>query len=68
LVILPFEVATPSAMSAGIEIWTWAIAEKPGIEVALMAELMSAWLETIKYEKGVFSKAQKYVCLPALCS
>src|SRR6267154_2242213 len=36
LVALPFEVFTPSAVAAGIETWTWVIAERPGMEVAIM--------------------------------
>ncbi|RDB21005.1 Phosphatidylinositol 4-kinase stt4 [Hypsizygus marmoreus] len=60
LVALPFEVATPSAIAASIEVWTWVIAEKPDIEVALMTELLSAWSESIKQEKGIFSKALNY--------
>ncbi|KAJ4475685.1 hypothetical protein J3R30DRAFT_3735539 [Lentinula aciculospora] len=55
LVSIPFEVSTPSSISAAIEVWTWVIAEKPSIEVALMSELLSAWTDTIKNEKGIFS-------------
>ncbi|KAJ3734042.1 hypothetical protein DFJ43DRAFT_1065841 [Lentinula guzmanii] len=55
LVSIPFEVSTPSSISAAIEVWTWVIAEKPSIEVALMTELLSAWTDTIKNEKGIFS-------------
>lgn len=61
MVALPFEVSTPSAISAGIEVWTWVIAEKPDVEAALMGELLSAWLHTIKHEKGIFSTSLKYV-------
>ncbi|KAJ6618823.1 hypothetical protein B0H10DRAFT_2217316 [Mycena sp. CBHHK59/15] len=60
LVALPFEVSTPSAVSAGIEIWTWAIAEKPDIEVGLMGEVLAAWSDTIKQEKGIFSTSLNY--------
>lgn len=59
LVVLPFEVSKPSAISAGIEVWTWVIAEKPDIEVALMTEVLSAWSDTIKHEKGIFSSSLK---------
>ncbi|EPQ57891.1 hypothetical protein GLOTRDRAFT_114478 [Gloeophyllum trabeum ATCC 11539] len=55
LVVLPFEVFTPSAMSAGVEVWTWAIAECPGIETALLTELQSSWGTTIRQSKGIFS-------------
>ncbi|KAF7338006.1 hypothetical protein MVEN_02024500 [Mycena venus] len=60
LVALPFEVSTPSAVSAGIEIWTWAIAEKPDIEVALIGEVLAAWSDTIRQEKGIFSTSLNY--------
>ncbi|KAJ7286212.1 hypothetical protein C8J57DRAFT_1496884 [Mycena rebaudengoi] len=60
LVALPFEVSTPSAVSAGIEIWTWAIAEKPDIEVGLMGEVLAAWSDSIKQEKGIFSTSLNY--------
>ncbi|KAF7295444.1 hypothetical protein MIND_01084200 [Mycena indigotica] len=60
LVALPFEVSTPSAVSAGIEIWTWTIAEKPDIEVGLMGEVLAAWSDTIRQEKGIFSTSLNY--------
>jgi hypothetical protein len=59
-VILPFELSTPSAISAGIEVWTWVISERLGMEVALMTEVLSAWSDTIKFEKGIFSATQKW--------
>jgi phosphatidylinositol 4-kinase len=59
LVVVPFEVFTPSAVSAGIEVWTWVIAENPEAEVPLMSEVLYAWLETIKHRKGIFSTALK---------
>ena len=59
--MLPFEVSTPSSISAGIEVWTWVIAEKPDMEVALMTEVLAAWADSIKFEKGIFSPAQKWV-------
>lgn len=61
LVVLPFEVSTPAAISAGIEIWTWLIAEKPDIEIGLMGEVLSAWSDSIRQEKGMFSTSLKYV-------
>ncbi|EEB97468.1 hypothetical protein MPER_03210, partial [Moniliophthora perniciosa FA553] len=60
LVSLPFEVSTPSAISAAIEVWTWVIAEKPTVEVAIMGEILSAWSDTIRLEKGAFSITQNY--------
>jgi len=60
LVALPFGVSTPSAIAAGIEAWTWVIAEKPDIEVALLTEVLSAWFETIRLQKGIFSISMNY--------
>ncbi|KAJ8463246.1 hypothetical protein ONZ51_g10373 [Trametes cubensis] len=61
LVALPFEAFTQSAVSAGIESWTWVIAEKPEYEVTLMSEIAAAWDVTIKLGRGMFSKSQNYV-------
>jgi phosphatidylinositol 4-kinase len=58
-VALPFDASTPSAIAAGIEAWTWVIAEKPDIEVALLTEILSAWFETIRLQKGIFSNSIK---------
>ncbi|KAI0032206.1 hypothetical protein K488DRAFT_50373 [Vararia minispora EC-137] len=60
LVALPFEAFTPAAISAGIDVWTWVISERPEFEVAMMSEINSAWVLTIKHEKGIFSKAMNY--------
>ena len=32
LVALPFEVFTPAAIAAGVDVWTWIISEKPECE------------------------------------
>ncbi|KAI0822734.1 atypical/PIKK/PI4K protein kinase [Trametes gibbosa] len=61
LVALPFEAFTQSAVSAGIELWSWVIAEKPEYEVTLMSEIAAAWEVTIKQGKGMFSRSQNYV-------
>ncbi|KAH9852668.1 atypical/PIKK/PI4K protein kinase [Lenzites betulinus] len=61
LVALPFEAFTQSAVSAGIELWSWVIAEKPEYEVTLMSEIAAAWEITIKQGKGMFAKSQNYV-------
>ncbi|KAI0046132.1 atypical/PIKK/PI4K protein kinase [Auriscalpium vulgare] len=60
LVALPFEVFTPSAIAAGIEVATWVISERPEFEVAMMTEINAAWMATIRHEKGIFSKALNY--------
>lgn len=60
LVTLPFEVFTPVAVATGIEVWTWVIAEKPSIEVALMSEVLAAWFLTVRERKGVFSQSLNY--------
>ncbi|KAG6336316.1 hypothetical protein ID866_2765 [Astraeus odoratus] len=59
-VAIPFEVFTPPAIAAGIEVWTWVIAEKPTIEVALMSEVLAAWFGTVRERKGVFSQSLNY--------
>ncbi|KAH9952080.1 atypical/PIKK/PI4K protein kinase [Amylocystis lapponica] len=56
LVALPFEAFSPSSISAGIEAWSWVIAEKPDYEIAMMSEVCSAWVGTIRNEKGLFSR------------
>lgn len=63
LVALPFEVFTPAAIAAGIEVWTWIIAERPEFEIGVMMEINSAWLATVRFERGMFSTSQKYFCL-----
>ncbi|KAF8913519.1 hypothetical protein CPB85DRAFT_1299266 [Mucidula mucida] len=60
LVAIPMEVSTPAAISTGIEVWTWVIAEKNDIEVALMSELLSSWSDSIRQEKGIFSPSLNY--------
>lgn len=60
LVTLPFEVFTPIAIATGIEVWTWVIAEKPSMEVALMSEVLSAWFGTVRERRGVFSQSLNY--------
>lgn len=61
MVAIPFEVATPAAISAGIEVWTWLISEKLELEVAFMGELLAAWNDTIRHHKGIFSPTLKYI-------
>ncbi|KAG1717938.1 uncharacterized protein EDB91DRAFT_1305118 [Suillus paluster] len=61
LVALPFEVFTPSAIAAGIETWTWVIAERPHMEVAIMCEVLTSWFGTVKERKGVFSASSNCV-------
>ncbi|KAJ3555853.1 hypothetical protein NM688_g2347 [Phlebia brevispora] len=60
LVVLPFEAFNPGAISAGIEAWSWVISEKPEYEISLMSKITSSWIETIKLERGIFSKALNY--------
>ncbi|TFK94778.1 atypical/PIKK/PI4K protein kinase [Polyporus arcularius HHB13444] len=61
LVALPFEAFTQSAISAGIESWSWVIAEKPNYEMTLMSEIAAAWDTSVKLGKGMFSASQNYV-------
>ncbi|KAI0273304.1 atypical/PIKK/PI4K protein kinase [Gloeopeniophorella convolvens] len=60
MVALPFEVFTPSAMAAGIETWTWVISERHEFEIAMMAEINTAWMTSIRLERGIFSKSLNY--------
>lgn len=60
LVELPFEVFTPAAIAAGTDVWTWVISEKPEYETRVMMEINSAWLTTVRIERGMFSTSQKY--------
>ncbi|KAK7693961.1 hypothetical protein QCA50_003536 [Cerrena zonata] len=55
IVVLPFESFTPSTISAGIEVWAWIIGEKVDFEVAIMSEITSAWISTVKHGRGMFS-------------
>ncbi|GJJ07619.1 hypothetical protein Clacol_001823 [Clathrus columnatus] len=57
LVALPFEIFTPSSISSGIEAWTWVISERCDLEMAIMLEFNSAWMETIRLGKGMFSQS-----------
>ena len=59
LVVLPFEVFTPASIAAGIDVWTWIISEKPEYEIGVMMEINSAWLATVRFERGMFSTSQK---------
>jgi phosphatidylinositol 4-kinase len=59
LVALPFEVFTPAAIAAGIDVWTWIISEKPEYEIRVMMEINSAWLATVRFERGMFSTSLK---------
>lgn len=51
--------ATPSAIASGIDVWSWVIAEKSDVEVALMSDILSAWSDTIRLHTGLFSKSLK---------
>ena len=60
LITIPFEVFTPNSIAAGIDVWTWVIAEKPEYEITVMMQINSAWLATVRFERGMFSTSQKY--------
>jgi hypothetical protein len=60
LVALPFEAFTPTSIAAGIDVWTWVISEQPEYEIGVMMEINSAWLATVRFERGMFSTSQKY--------
>ena len=63
LVALPFEVFTPASVAAGIDVWMWVISEKPEYEIGVMMKINSAWLATVRFERGMFSTSQKYLDL-----
>jgi len=63
LVAVPFAVATPTAASAAVEVWTWLIAESPDVEVALMGEILSAWNDSILHAQGFFHAGLSYALL-----
>ena len=54
-------------MAAGIEVWTWVIAEKPVAEVVLISEILAAWFATVRDRKGVFSQSLKSGILTRSC-
>ncbi|EKM55298.1 uncharacterized protein PHACADRAFT_255820 [Phanerochaete carnosa HHB-10118-sp] len=60
LVAMPFELFTPPSVSAGIEAWSWVISEKPQYEMVLMSELTSAWIDTIKFGRGMFCESMNH--------
>lgn len=61
LVAVPFATFTPTAISAGIDAWTWLIGERKDIEISLMLEFNTAWASTIKLKKGMFSGQVDFV-------
>ncbi|KAI0086351.1 atypical/PIKK/PI4K protein kinase [Irpex rosettiformis] len=60
LVALPFETFTSTAISAGVEVWSWVISERPQYEVVLLSELTTSWIETIEQKRGIFSTNLNY--------
>ncbi|KAI0345278.1 atypical/PIKK/PI4K protein kinase [Trametopsis cervina] len=60
LVTLPFEAFTSAAISTGVETWSWVISEQPEYEIAILSEITTSWIGTIKQEKGIFSSALNY--------
>jgi phosphatidylinositol 4-kinase len=37
------------------------ISERPTFEIAMMAEINTAWMTSIRLARGIFSKTLKYV-------
>ena len=60
LVALPFAVFGPLVISAGIDVWTWVIGERPEFEIALMMEINTALMATIRNRSGLFSDSVEY--------
>jgi phosphatidylinositol 4-kinase len=61
IVSVPVEIFTPASVSAGAEVWSWLVDNKPEVEERLMTEISLAWNWTMRRRKGFFSKALKWV-------
>ncbi len=59
LVHLPIRAFTPLAIAAGADAWSWLIAQRPEVEVSLITEISSAWVWTIKAQRGLFSNGME---------
>jgi phosphatidylinositol 4-kinase len=59
LVALPFAVFGPLVISAGIDVWTWVIGERPELETGLVMEINAAWTVTIRKRLGLFSDSME---------
>lgn len=59
LVALPLRTFTALGIAAGVDAWTWLVAERPDVEVALLAEITDGWLWTIQAGRGLFSDSMK---------
>jgi phosphatidylinositol 4-kinase len=59
LVFLPIRSFTSLGIAAGVDAWTWLIAERPSVQVALLNEIASGWLWTIRARRGLFSNSME---------
>jgi phosphatidylinositol 4-kinase len=50
---------TALGIAAGVDAWTWLVAERPDIEVALLSEVSDEWEWTIQAGRGLFSDTIK---------
>ncbi|KAJ9109086.1 hypothetical protein QFC21_000414 [Naganishia friedmannii] len=61
LVALPMRTFTALGIAAGVDAWTWLVAERPDIEVALLSEISDEWEWTIQASRGLFSDTINYI-------
>ncbi|KAJ9125427.1 hypothetical protein QFC22_000388 [Naganishia vaughanmartiniae] len=61
LVALPMRTFTALGIAAGVDAWTWLVAERPDIEVALLSEISDEWEWTIQANRGLFSDTINYI-------
>ncbi|KAJ9110206.1 hypothetical protein QFC20_003058 [Naganishia adeliensis] len=61
LVALPLRTFTALGIAAGVDAWTWLVAERPDVEVALLAEITDGWLWTIQAGRGLFSDSMNSI-------
>lgn len=66
VVFLPVQMLTADAVSVGVEVWSWIIAQRPTAEHKVMAEIVTAMSWTLHKRKGVFSTSMKCVRLRSL--
>ncbi|KAJ9109753.1 hypothetical protein QFC19_001983 [Naganishia cerealis] len=61
LVALPMRTFTALGIAAGVDAWTWLVAERPDIEVALLSEISDEWEWTIQAGRGLFNDTINYI-------
>lgn len=51
----PAQIFTPEVMETGVFAWTWLFAAAPHFSSLVLAELVDAWLWTVKSRRGLFA-------------